>query len=107
VGSFPRTPDQDVWQAVVIDVAHSQRIALARSREAFAGVFEAALAVPHKQLMDLVGFGNEHDVHVAVAVEIGRPDVLAIVHHVSEGSRNVGESAGSVVHVQPIDTVLD
>lgn len=57
--------------------------------------------------MNLVRFRDEDDVHIAVAVEIGGSDMLAVVHHRAESVGLVNELARTIIEVEAVHSVLD
>ncbi|GFM59259.1 hypothetical protein PSCICG_04190 [Pseudomonas cichorii] len=57
--------------------------------------------------MHLIGFGNEYHVHVAVRIQIGGSDMLAVMNRRSEGARFDSQSAMTIIEIQTIHPMLD
>ncbi len=51
-------------------------------------------------------FGNEHHIHVAVAIEVGHAHMLIVTRDGTERTGRMAELAGAIVEVQPVGAVL-
>ncbi len=99
--------DDDIGQAVAVDVADLQAIALALFGQPVADVAEAALAVAEEDLVALVLLGREHHVDMAVAIEVGEAHMLVVMLQPAEHPLFPGQPAGPVVEVEAAETHLD
>ena len=97
--SFGGRADNDIRQAVAVDIPHGNAVGLTASRKPVAHVREAASSIAKEQRVFFLVFNDEKHVHGSIAVEIGGAGMLVIMALAAECSLPEREASRAVVEV--------
>ena len=82
---------QEIGRAVGVEIEHDQRIRDVVRRQPLTRIREAPRAVVQVELVLAIVFADEHEIEIAIAVEVGECDVLAVVLRARQLGRRIAE----------------